>query len=47
MALPAVTGAAGADPLQAVLDAVFAAVATYGEDYPALLEEVWSVCKGR
>jgi len=47
MALPAVTGAGESDPLQAALDAVFAAVATYGEDYPTLLEEVWSVCGGR
>ncbi|WP_393100800.1 hypothetical protein [Streptomyces sp. LN325] len=43
MALPAVTGAAEADPLRAALDAVYAAVATYGEDYPALLEEIRSV----
>ncbi|MGW1209374.1 hypothetical protein ACWD5F_07015 [Streptomyces sp. NPDC002499] len=47
MALPAVTGAGEADPLQAALDAVFAAVATYGSEYPTLLEEVWSVCGGR
>jgi len=47
MALPAVTGAAEAAPLQAALDAVHAAVATYGEDWPTLLEEVWSVCGGR
>ncbi|MGW0825997.1 hypothetical protein [Streptomyces sp. NPDC002845] len=47
MAVPAVTDAAEADPLQAALDAVYAAVAAYGEDYPALLEEVWSVCEGR
>lgn len=43
MALPALLGAAEADPLQAALDAVYAAVATYGEDYRALLQEVWSV----
>nr|QIY67890.1 hypothetical protein HEP85_42350 [Streptomyces sp. RPA4-2] len=43
LALPAVTGAAEADPLRAALDAVYAAVATYGEDYPALLEEIRSV----
>ncbi|MGW3631738.1 hypothetical protein ACWD7F_16480 [Streptomyces sp. NPDC005122] len=42
MALPAVAGAAEADPLRAALDAVYAAVATYGEDYPALLEEIRS-----
>ncbi|MFD9908713.1 hypothetical protein [Streptomyces sp. NPDC059063] len=42
MALPALTGAAEADPLQAALDAVYAAVVTYGEDYQAVLEEVWS-----
>jgi hypothetical protein len=47
MALPAVTGAAESDPLQAAFDAVFAAVVTYGEDYPALLTEVWSVVEGR
>ncbi|MEV5440644.1 hypothetical protein AB0K80_32270 [Streptomyces sp. NPDC052682] len=39
MALPAVLAAAVADPLRAALDAVFAAVVTYGDDYPALLEE--------
>ncbi|MFD1276738.1 hypothetical protein ACFQ51_48195 [Streptomyces kaempferi] len=43
LALPAVTGAAEADPLRAALDAVYVAVATYGEDYPALLEEIRSV----
>ncbi|MFF3000798.1 hypothetical protein ACFVTC_40625 [Streptomyces sp. NPDC057950] len=43
MALPAVTAAAQADPLRAAVDAVYAAVATYGEDYPALLEEIRSV----
>ncbi|MFI7018430.1 hypothetical protein [Streptomyces sp. NPDC050164] len=47
MALPAVTGATEPDPLRAALDAVFAAVVTYGENHPALLAEVWSVCKGR
>ncbi|MGW3287085.1 hypothetical protein ACWDR3_20865 [Streptomyces sp. NPDC001002] len=47
MALPAVTGAAEADPLQAALDAVCAAVAAYGAEYPTLLEEVWSLCGGR
>ncbi|MEU0249886.1 hypothetical protein ABZ192_37375 [Streptomyces sp. NPDC006235] len=46
MALPAVTDAAGPDPLRAALDAVFAAVVTYGENHPALLEEVWSVVRG-
>ncbi|NUR68252.1 MAG: hypothetical protein HOQ47_21075 [Streptomyces sp.] len=43
MALPSVTGAGEADPLRAALDAVFAGVVTYGEDYPRLLEEVRSV----
>ncbi|GHI04079.1 hypothetical protein AQI88_07660 [Streptomyces cellostaticus] len=47
MALPALLGATEADPLQAALDAVYAAVATYGEEYPALLQEVWSRCQGR
>ncbi|MGW1054769.1 hypothetical protein ACWDBD_39215 [Streptomyces sp. NPDC001118] len=46
MALPALLGAAERDPLQAALDAVFAGIATYGEDYPALLREIWSVCEG-
>lgn len=46
-ALPAITGAAESDPLQAALDAVFAAVVTYGEDHPALLAEVWSEVEGR
>ncbi|MFD3621271.1 hypothetical protein ACFWWT_39920 [Streptomyces sp. NPDC058676] len=45
MALPALVDAAQADPLQAALDAVYAGVVTYGEDYPAFLEEVWSVCQ--
>ena len=47
MALPALMGAAEADPLQAALDAVYAGVATYGEDYRTLLQEVWSLCEGR
>ncbi|MER5932801.1 hypothetical protein [Streptomyces sp. NPDC002054] len=42
MALPALLDAAGPDPLQAALDAVYAAVVTYGEDYPALLRQAWS-----
>ncbi|EST36261.1 hypothetical protein M878_02825 [Streptomyces roseochromogenus subsp. oscitans DS 12.976] len=46
MALPALLGAADPDALQAALDAVYAGIATYGENYPALLREVWSVCKG-
>ncbi|OLZ74874.1 hypothetical protein AV521_03735 [Streptomyces sp. IMTB 2501] len=46
MALPALFGAAEPYPLQAALDAVYAGIATYGEDYPALLREVWSVCEG-
>jgi hypothetical protein len=46
MALPAVTDAAGPDPLRAALDAVFAAVVTYGENHQALLAEVWSVVRG-
>lgn len=45
LALPALTDAAQADPLQAALDAVYAGVVTFGEDYPALLAEVWSVCR--
>jgi hypothetical protein len=46
-ALPAVTGAAESDPLQAAFDAMYAAVVTYGEDHPALLREVWSAVEGR
>ncbi|MEV4591111.1 hypothetical protein [Streptomyces chartreusis] len=46
MALPALLGAAEADPLQAALDAVYAAVATYGENYRSLLQEVRSACEG-
>ncbi|WP_380286521.1 hypothetical protein [Kitasatospora purpeofusca] len=42
MALPALLGAAAPDPLRASVDAVFAAVATYGEEHSVLLEEVWS-----
>ncbi|MGZ3096911.1 hypothetical protein [Streptomyces sp. H72] len=45
MALPALLAAAEADPLQAALDAVYAAVATYGEDYRTLLEEIRSACQ--
>ncbi|MGW7522453.1 hypothetical protein [Streptomyces sp. NPDC054783] len=47
MAVPALLAVAEPDPLRAALDAVYAGVATYGEDYPALLREVWSVCGGR
>jgi hypothetical protein len=43
-ALPAVTGAAEPVPLQAAVDAVYAAVVAYGEDWPALLAEVRSLC---
>ncbi|OMI84878.1 hypothetical protein BSZ07_37250 [Streptomyces sp. M1013] len=46
MALPALLDAAAADPLRAALDAVYAGVAAYGEDYPALLDEVRSLCQG-
>lgn len=46
MAIPALFAAAEADPLRAALDAVYAAVATYGEDHPTLLEEVWSHVRG-
>ncbi|MEU0009118.1 hypothetical protein ABZ079_33925 [Streptomyces sp. NPDC006314] len=47
MALPALVAAAEADPLRAALDAVFAAVVTYGERHRTVLQEVWSVCEGR
>ncbi|WP_211244011.1 hypothetical protein [Actinospica robiniae] len=40
MALPAVVHAAEADPLEAAVKAVSAAVSAYGENYPALLAEV-------
>jgi hypothetical protein len=46
MALPALLAAAGADPLRAALDAVYAGVTAYGEDYPTLLQEIRSVCRG-
>ncbi|MFD4656939.1 hypothetical protein ACFWP2_15085 [Kitasatospora sp. NPDC058444] len=46
MALPAVLGAAEADPLRAAIDAVFAAVVTYGEDHPTALAEVRAVLAG-
>ncbi|WP_399880230.1 hypothetical protein ACGH7X_00655 [Streptomyces sp. BBFR51] len=46
MALPALLAAGTADPLQAALDAVYATVATYGEDYRTVLEEVRSLCQG-
>ncbi|MGW3208131.1 hypothetical protein [Streptomyces sp. NPDC001135] len=46
MAIPALLAAAGPDPLRAALDAVYAAVVTYGEDFPALLRDVWSLCDG-
>ena len=45
MALPAVTAAAGTDPLRAALDVAFAAIEACGENYPALLEELWSVVR--
>ncbi|WP_435836123.1 hypothetical protein [Streptomyces albogriseolus] len=44
MALPALLGAAEADPLQAALNAVYAAVTAYGEDYQTLLQEIRSAC---
>ncbi|WP_225100134.1 hypothetical protein [Streptomyces sp. CoH27] len=47
MVLPALLGAGESDPLRAALDAVFAAVAAYGEDCPTLLREVWSACERR
>ncbi|MGC4938174.1 hypothetical protein [Kribbella sp. DT2] len=43
MALPAIFAAADPDPLKASLDSVWAAINTYGERYPELLEEIWSV----
>ncbi|MFJ3554002.1 hypothetical protein [Streptomyces sp. NPDC090114] len=47
MALPALLGAADPDPLRAALDAVFAAVAAYGEDHPTLLREIRSALPER
>ncbi|MGW4517971.1 hypothetical protein ACWEO4_39875 [Streptomyces sp. NPDC004393] len=47
MAVPALLGAAETDPLRAAFDAVYAAVATYGEDYRTLLQEIWSACRER
>ena len=47
MALPAVTGAAEADPLRAALDAVYAAVAAYRRGPPGTAEEIRSVSAGR
>ncbi|MFI2635332.1 hypothetical protein ACH5A2_33905 [Streptomyces collinus] len=44
-ALPAVTGAAARDPLRAAVDAVYAAVVTHGEGWPALLAEMASLCR--
>ncbi|WNF25331.1 hypothetical protein RI138_00125 [Streptomyces sp. C11-1] len=43
-ALPAVIAAADPTPLTAALDAVWHAIATYGEHYPELLCEIWSAC---
>ncbi|GGZ49978.1 hypothetical protein [Streptomyces bluensis] len=43
-ALPAVLAAAEPAPLRAALDAVWHAVNTYGEHYPALLEEIRVAC---
>ncbi|WP_030380455.1 MULTISPECIES: hypothetical protein [unclassified Streptomyces] len=43
-ALPAVIAAADPDPLRAALDAVHAAVSTYGEHYPDLLTEIRAAC---
>lgn len=41
MAVPALFDAAGPDPLDAALQALYAVTVTFGrDDYPALLEEV-------
>jgi hypothetical protein len=45
MGLPAVIHAADPDPLKAALGASSAAIAAYGENYPVLLEEIWSVVR--
>ncbi len=44
MALPAVPEAAASDPLQAVINAVHAAVVTYGDDHPTLFRRIWAAC---
>ena len=45
MAVPALFDAAGPDPLDAALQALYAAAVTFGRDnYPALLEEVRRTC---
>ncbi|GHJ21115.1 hypothetical protein [Streptomyces albus] len=45
-ALPALFRAVRPDSLSAAFGAVGAAIVTYGEDYPALLEEVWAMVRG-
>lgn len=44
MALPSVVRAAEPNPLEAAIGAINAAVDTYGEDYPALLQDMWAAC---
>ncbi len=44
MALPSVPDAASSDPLQAVINAVYAAVVTYGDDHPTLFRQIWAAC---
>ena len=39
-ALPAIFAAADADPLRAVVDAVAAAIVTFGNDYPRVLQDL-------
>ena len=39
-ALPAIFAAADADPLRAAVDALAAAIVTFGNDYPRLLQDV-------
>jgi hypothetical protein len=45
LALPALLDATATDPVRAAIDATFAAVVTYGEAYPALLQELRSACR--
>ena len=40
MALPALLAAAAPDPLQAALEAVWAAVTTYADRHPVFLAEI-------
>jgi hypothetical protein len=47
LAVEVVFAAAQADPLRAALQAMSAGIATYGEGYQDLLDEVWAVLPKR